>query len=159
MGNPVRLLAGARGPGRFDVHEHALSAPSHLLLYEFEPRLLEATSTYLSVAERYLFLESMRTAPTHVPSNTVLSAFEPEDMGGTTLPMADCVVLLGIAPTVLYGIVSRATATPEIHSTIVAPSCLRGFVNTLFYRPIREDDGEEEVRSSSREQEASQSEM
>jgi len=143
----VKLLAGARGPGSFDVHEHVISAPSHLLLYGLAPRLLDSTFTYLSVAQRDLFLERMRATATHVPSNTVLSALEPEKMGGTTLSMADYVVLLNIAPTVLDGIVSRATAAPEILSTLVALSFLRGFVNALFYRPTRDADGEEAVRS------------
>jgi len=147
VGNHARLLAGARGPGSFDVHEHVISAPSHLLLYGLAPRLLDSTFTYLSVAQRDLFLERMRAAATHVPSNTVLTAFEPEKMGGTTFSMADYVVLLNIAPTVLDGIVSRATAAPEILSTLVALSSLRGFVNTLFYRPTRDADGEEAVRS------------
>jgi len=76
--NFARLLVGARGPGSFDVHEHVLSAPSHLLLYELAPRLLEWTFTYLTVAQSDLFLERMRAAATHVPSNTVSIAFEPK---------------------------------------------------------------------------------
>ena len=128
MGNHARLLAGARGPGSFDVHKHVISTPSHLILYGLAPWLLDSTSTYLSVAQRDLFLERMRAAATHVPSNTVLTAFEPEKMGGTTFSMADYVVVLNIVPTVLDGIVSRATAAPEFLSTLVALSSLRGFV-------------------------------
>jgi len=61
--------------------------------------------------------------------------------------MADYVVLLNIAPTVLDGIVFRATAAPENLSTLVALSSLRGFVNTLLHRPTRDADGEEAVCS------------
>jgi len=142
VGNFARLLAGARGPGLFDVHEHVISAPSHLLLHELAPRLLDSTFTSLSFAQRDLFLERMRAAATHVPSNTVSIAFEPEKMGGTSFLMANYVVLLNIAPTVLDGIVFRATAAPENLSTLVALSSLRGFVKTLFYRPTRDADGD-----------------
>jgi len=145
-GNHVRLLAGARGPGSFDVHEHVRSAQSHLLLYGRAPRLLDSTSTYLPFSQRDLFLERMRAAATHVPPNTVLSAFEPEKMGGTTFSMADCVVLLNTAPTVLDGIVSRAKTALEILSTLVALSSFRGYVNTLFSRSMRNADGEKAGR-------------
>jgi len=89
----------------------------------------------------------MQAAATHVPSNTVSIAFEPEKMVGTSFLMANYVVLLNIAPTVLYGIVFRATAAPENLSTLVALSSLRGFVNTLLYRPTRDADREEAVCS------------
>jgi len=146
VNNHARLLAGARGPGSFDVHEHVISAPSHLLLYGLVSRLLDLTITYLSVAQRDLFLDRMRAAATCVPSNTVLIAFQPEKMGGTTFSMADYVVLLNIARNVLDRIISTAAAAPEILSTLVALSSLRGFVNSLFYRLARDADGEEAVR-------------
>jgi len=82
-----------------------------------------------------------------VPSNTVLTAFEPGKMDVTLFSMADSAVLLNIAPPGLDEIVSRATAAPEILSTLVALTSLRGFVNTLFCRPTRDADGEEAVRS------------
>jgi len=55
-----------------------------------------------------------------VPSNTVLTAFEPGKMDVTLFSMADYAVLLNIAPPGLDEFVSRATAAPEILTTLVA---------------------------------------
>jgi len=46
-------------------------------------------------------VNDMRVCSRYVPRHTVLKAFEPEKMGGTTLSMSDHAVLLTIALTVL----------------------------------------------------------
>ena len=108
-GDQFMGLSEARGAGSFDVHEHVMVAPSHLLFFNLASPLLQQVYNAISVLQRDEFLNDMRACYRYVPRHTVLKAFEPEKMGGTTLSMSDYAVLLTIAPTVLDDIVgSRA---------------------------------------------------
>jgi len=64
----------------------------------------------LSIKQRQMFEVKMRRSAKHVPKHTVLSSFEPESMGGTTLFMTDYAVLLTVRPTVFqYGVHTQPT--------------------------------------------------
>jgi len=88
-GSLMMRLTDARGPGTFDIHEHVLVAPSHLLYYNIGSNLLMEAYESLSVEQRDKFVVEMRRSAKHVPKHTVLSSFEPEKTGGTTLSMSD----------------------------------------------------------------------
>jgi len=99
-GSLMMRLAEARGPGTFDMNEHVIVAPSHLLYYSIGSDLLMEAYEALSVEQRDKFMREMRRCAKHVPTHTILSSFEPEQNGGTTSSMSHCAVLLTVGPTV-----------------------------------------------------------
>jgi len=108
--------------------------------------LLKEAYELLFVKQRDKFVLGMRRSVKHVPKHTVLSSFEPEKMGGTTLSMSDYAVLLTVSPTVLeYGVHTHITCT-HADTTLRALKALRQFSTALFYRPTLSADGEQAVR-------------
>jgi len=89
-------LEEARGPGSFDIHEHAVVAPSHLLSYNIGSNIVMEAYDAFSVEQRDSFTKQMRRCAKYVPTHTVLSSFEPEKMCGTTLSMSNYAVLLTV---------------------------------------------------------------
>jgi len=71
----IMRLDEARGPGSFDIHEHVVVAPSHLLCYNIESNLSMETHDALSVEQRDSFTKHMRLCAKNVPTHTVLSSF------------------------------------------------------------------------------------
>jgi len=114
----IMRLEEARGPGSFDIHEHVVVAPSHLHYYNIGSNLLMGAYDALSVEQRDSFTKQMRRCAKYVPTHTVLSSFEPEKMGGTTLLMSEYLSAL---------------------------HALRQFSTALFYLPTAASDGEEAV--------------
>jgi len=145
-GDQFRGLSETRGAGSFDVHEHVIVAPSHLLFFNLAGPLLQQVYNALSVLQRDEFVDDMRACSRYVPRHTVLKAFEPEKMGGTTLSMSDCAVLLTIAPTVLDDMHSETVLPALAVSVLAALKALRAFANALFFRPTIRNDGENAVR-------------
>ena len=88
----------------------------------------------------------MRVCSRYVPRHTVLKAFEPEKMGGTTLSMSDYAVLLTIAPTVLDDMRSETVLPALAVSVLAALKALRAFANALFFLPKIRNDGDHAVR-------------
>jgi len=146
-GSLIMRLEEARGPGSFDIHEHVVFAPSHLLYYNIGSNLLMEAYDALSVEQRDSFTKQMRRCAKYVPTHTVLSSFEPEKMGGTTVSMSDYAVLLTVGPTVLqYSVHTPATSPHEV-SALGALHALRRFSTALFYLPTAASDGQEAVRA------------
>ena len=146
-GSLIMRLEEARGPGSFDIHEHVIVAPSHLLYYNIGSNLLMEAYDALSVQQRDSFTKQMRRCSKHVPTHTVLSSFEPEKMGGTTLSMSDYAVLLTVGPTVLQYLVNPTATSPHAVAALNALKALRRFSTALFYLPTVLSDGEEAVRT------------
>jgi len=145
-GSLMMRLTDARGLGTLDIHEHVIVAPFHLLYYNIGSNLLMEAYESLSVEQRDKFVLEMRRSEKHVQKLTVLSSFEPEKMGGTTLSMFDYAVLLTVSPTVLeYGVHTHTTCTHAV-TTPRALKALRQFSTALFYRPTLLSDGEQAVR-------------
>jgi len=145
-GSLMMRLTEARGPGTFDIHELVSVAPSHLLYYNIASNLLMKAYEALSVGQRYKFVSEMRRSSKHVPTHTILSSFEPEKMGSTTLSMSDHAVLLTVGPTVLeYSVHTQSTSAHAV-DTLTARKALRHFATALFYRPPLCSDGEHAVR-------------
>jgi len=69
-----------------------------------------------------------------MPYHYVLSSFEPEKIGGTTLSMSDYSVLLNVAPMVLASVYEGGPESPCTGAAQDALISLRGFAHTLFYR-------------------------
>jgi len=91
----------------------------------------------------------IRRSTKHAPKHTVLSSFEPEKMGSTTLSMSDYAVLLTVSLTVLeYGMHAQTTCTQAV-TTLRALKALRQFSTALFYRPTISSYGEQAVRERS----------
>ena len=145
-GSLMMRLTEARGPGTFDIHEHVIVAPSHLLYYNIASNLLMEAYEALSVGQRDKFISEMRRSSKHVPTHTILSSFEPEKMGGTTLSMSDYAVLLTVGPTVLEYSVHTSSTSAHAVATVTALKALRHFATALFYRPTLCSDGEHAVR-------------
>ena len=145
-GDKFMGLAEARGARSFDVHEHVVVAPSHLVFFNLASPLLQQVYNALSILQRDEFVMKMRSCSQHMPGHTVLKAFEPEKMGGTTLSMFDYAVLLPIAPTVLDDMNSRTVLPILAASVLVALKALRAFTNALFFSPTIRNDGEHAVR-------------
>jgi len=146
VGSQLMRLHEARGPGSFDIHEHIIVAPSHLLHYNLGSHLLMEAYDALSVQQRDNFTKEMRRSAKHVPTHTILSSFEPEKMGGTTLSMSDYAVLITVSPTVLQYLVHTNTTSPHAVSALGALQALRQFAAALFYRPSISLDGESALR-------------
>jgi len=83
----LRLEEG-RGPGSFDQRDHVVVAPSHLLYYRVGSNLGMKAYDALSKEQRDSFTKQMRRCAKKLPTQTVLSSFEPEMMGGTSLSMS-----------------------------------------------------------------------
>jgi len=114
-GSLMMRLTDARGPGMLDIHEHVIVAPSHLLYYNIGSNILMEAYESLSVKQREKFVLEMRRSAKHAPKHTVLSSFEPEKMGGTTLSISDYAVVLTVNPTVLeYGVQTLTTLTHAV---------------------------------------------
>jgi len=141
----MRIQEG-RGPGSFDIHEHIIVAPSHLLYYNLGSHLLMEAHDALSVHQRETFTKEMRRSAKHVPTHSIRSSFEPERMGGTTLTMSDYTVLITVSPTVLQYLVHTNTTSPHADATLSALKALRQFAAALFYRPTISIDGESAMR-------------
>jgi len=88
----------------------------------------------------------MRRSAKHVPTNTILSTFEPEKMGGTTLSMSDYAVLITVSPTVLQDLVHTNTTSPHAVAALGALKSLRQFAAAMLYRPTISLDGESTMR-------------
>jgi len=146
-GTLIMPLEEARGPGSFDIHEHVVFAPSHLLYYNIGSNLLMEAYDALSVEQRDSFTKQMRRCAKFVPTHTVSSSFEPEKMGGTTLSMSDYSVLLTVGPTVLQYLVHPTATSPHAVAALSALHALRRFSTALFYLPTAASDGEEAVRT------------
>ena len=146
-GSLIMRLEEARGPGSFDIHEHVVVAPSHLLYYNIGSNLLMESYDALSVEQRDSFTKQMRRCAKYVPTHTVLSSFEHEKMGGTTLSMSDYAVLLTVGPTVLQYSVHPPATSPHAVAALGALHALRRFSTALFYLPTSASDGEEAVRT------------
>jgi len=145
-GGLTMRLTEARGPGTFDIRELVIVAPSHLLYYNIASNLLMKAYEALSVGQRDKFVSEMRRSSKHVPTHTILSSFEPEKMGGTTLSMSDYAVLLTVGPTVLeYSVHTQSTSAHAV-DTLTALKALRHFATALFYRPTLCSDGEQAMR-------------
>ena len=145
-GSLIMRLEEARGPGSFDIHEHVVVAPSHLLYYNIGSSLLMEVYDALSVEKRDSFTKQMRRCAKYVPTHTVLS-FEPEKMGGTTLSMSDYAVPLTVGPTVLQYLFHPTATSPHAVAALSALHALRRFSTALFYLPTAASDGEEAVRT------------
>ena len=78
-------LAEARGAGSFNVHEHVVVAPSHLIFFNLAISLTQQMYNALSVLQRDDCVMNMRSCSQHAPLQTVLKAFEHKKMGGTAL--------------------------------------------------------------------------
>ena len=113
VGDDFLRLTEGRGPGSFDVHEHVIAAPSHLIYYGMASQLLEEAYGALSVEQRDLLGRPGRACAAHVPTYTVLTTFEFEKTGGTTLSMSDYAVLFTVTPTVLKSILMGSTTLPH----------------------------------------------
>jgi len=100
----------------------------------------------LSVQLRDEFTKEMRRSATHVPTHTILSSFEPEKRGGTTLSMSDYAVLITVRPTVLQYLIRTNTTSPHAVAALGALQALRQFAAALFYRPSISLDGESAMR-------------
>jgi len=146
-GSLIMRLEEARGPGSFDIHEHVVVAPSHLLYYNIGSNLLMKAYSALSVEQRDSFTKQMRRCAKYVPTHTFLSSFEPETMGGTTLSMSDYAVLLTMSPTVLQYLVHPTATSPHAVAALSAFHALRRFFTALFYLPTAASEGEEAVRT------------
>jgi len=83
----LRLEEG-RGPESFDQRDHVVVAPSHLLYYRVGSNLAMKAYDALSKEQRDSFTKQMRRCAKKLPTQTVLSSFEPEMMGGTSLSMS-----------------------------------------------------------------------
>jgi len=77
MGSHFMMLEESRGPRSFDIHEHVIVAPSHLLYYGMASPLLKAACDALGVSQRDAFLRQMRAVAPSMPYHSVLSSFEP----------------------------------------------------------------------------------
>jgi len=97
----------------------------------------------LTVQQRDRFTKEMRASAKHVPTHTILSSFEPEKMGGTTLSMSDYAVLLTVSPTVLQYHVLTEVTTPHAVVALEALKALRRLATAMFYRPTVSVDGEQ----------------
>jgi len=117
----------ARGRGSSDIHEHIIVAPSHLLYYNLGSHLSMEAYDALSVQQRDNFTKELRRSAKHVPTHTILSSFEPEKMGGTTLSMSDYAVLITVSPTVLQYLVHTNTTSPHAVAALGALKALRQF--------------------------------
>jgi len=147
-GSMIMRLEEARGPGRFDINEHVVVAPLHLLYnINIGSNLLMKAYDALSVEQRDSFTKQMRRCAKYVPTHTVLSSFEPENMGGTTLSMSDYAVLLTVGPTVLQYLLHPTATSPHAVAALSALHALRRFPTALFYLPTAALDGEEAVRT------------
>ena len=124
-------LEEAQGPGSFDIHEHGIVAPSHLLYYNIGSNLLMEAYDAFSVQQRDSFTKQMRRCSKLVPTHTVLSSFEPEKMGGTTLSMSDYEVLLTVGPTVLQYLVNPTATSPHAVAALNALKALLRFSTAL----------------------------
>jgi len=60
LGSQLMRLHEARGPGSFDIHEHIIVAPLHLLYYNLGSHLLMEAYDALSVQQRDKFTKEMR---------------------------------------------------------------------------------------------------
>ena len=101
----------------------------------------------VSVEQRNSFTQQMCRCAKYVPTHTVLSSFEPEKMGGTTLSMTDYAVLLTVSPIVLQYLVHPPATSPHAVAALSALHSLRRFSTALFYLPRTASDGEEAVRT------------
>jgi len=134
VGSQLMRLHEARGPGSFDTHEHIIVPPSHLLYYNLESHLLMEAFDALSVQQRDNFRKELRRSAKHVPTHTILSSVEPEKMGGTTLSILHCAVLIKVSPTVLQYLVHTSTTSPHAVAALGALKALRQLAAALFYR-------------------------
>jgi len=144
-GDQFMGLSEARGAGSFDVHHHVIVAPSHLLFFNLAGPLLQQVHNALSVLQRDEYVNDMRACPRYLPRHTVLKAFEPEKMGGTTLSMPDHAVLFTITPTVMDDMHSETVLPALAASGLAALKAIRAFVNALFFRPTNRNDEEHAV--------------
>jgi len=147
VGDVFLRLTEGRGPGSFDVHEHVIAAPSPLIYYGMASQLLEEAYDALSIEQRDLLVRPGRAFAAHVSTNTVLTTFEPEKTGGTTLSMSDYAVLLTVTPAVLESILMGSNTLPHQAALLRTLLSLRGCASTLFYRPSIASDGEHAVKT------------
>jgi len=139
-------LAEAREPGAFDIDEHVIVAPSHLLYYNIGSHLLMEACEALSVEQRDKIMRETRRSAKHFPTNTILSSFEPTKMGGKTLSMSDYAVLLTVGPAVLQYLVHNTATSPHAVATLRAFKALRRFSTALLHVPTASSDGEKAMR-------------
>jgi len=145
--SPLVDVWRARGPGSFDIHEHVIVAPSHLLYYGLTSSLLRLTFNNLNGRLKDDFLRMLRAMPVCGHGRSLLKHFEPDKLGGTTLSMSDYSVLLGTAPeAVADAYASDGTSTLDC-PYLRALRLLRGFCNNLFYLPTEAADGAHAVRA------------
>jgi len=130
-GSLIMRLEEARGPGSFDIHEHVIVAPSHLLYYNIGSSLLMEPCDAFSVQQRDSFTKQMRRCSKHVPKHTVLSSSKPEKMGGTKPSMSDFAVLLTVGPTVLQYLVNPTATSPHAVAALNALKALLRFSTAL----------------------------
>jgi len=100
----------------------------------------------LSVGQRDEFLREMRRSAKHVPTHTILSSFEPEKMGGTTMSMPDYAVRLTVGFTVFQYLVNNTATSPHAVATLRARKALRRFSTALFYVPTASSDEDKAMR-------------
>jgi len=146
-GSLIMRLEEARGPGSLEIHEHVVVAPSHLLYYNIGSNHVMEAYDALSVEQRDSFTKQMRRCAKYVPTHTVLSSFEPKNMGGTTLSMSDYTVRLTEGPTVLQYLVHPTETSPHAVAALSALHALRRFSTALLYLPTAASDGKEAVRT------------
>ena len=91
-------------------------------------------------------MREMRRSARHVPTHAVLSSFEPEKVGGTTLSMSDYAVLITVGPTVLQYLVRSTATSPHARAALRGLKALRRFSTALFYVPTPFSDGEKAMR-------------
>ena len=89
----------------------------------------------------------MKAVAPSMPYHYLLSSFEPEKIGETTLSMSDYSVLLNVAPMVLASVSEEGSEAPCAGAAQDALISLRGFTDTLFYRPSQRQDGDAAVMS------------
>jgi len=147
-GSLMMRLAEAPGPGTFDIHEHVIVAPSHLLYYNVGSHQLVKAYEALSVEQRDKFMREMRRSAKHVPTHTIQSSFEPEKIGGTTLSISGYVLRLTVGPTVLQYLVHNTATSPHAVATLRALKALRRFYSALFYVPTALSDGEKAIKTA-----------
>ena len=91
-------------------------------------------------------MREMRRSAKHVPTYTILSSFEPEKMGGTTMSMPEYAVILTVGPTVLQYLLHNTATSPHAVATLRALKALRLFSTALFYVPTASSDEDKAMR-------------
>jgi len=85
VGSQLMRLHEARGARSFDIHQHIIIAPSHIINYKRKSHLLIKAYDALSLQQRDNFMKETRRSAKHVPTHTILPSFDFGKIGGTTV--------------------------------------------------------------------------